>query len=362
MLRRPCSADLEIFLRSVRVGLRAVSREVWSAPVRAVRYGETGSRTDRSQHLLSTGAWPRPPALVDWVRLRGDGGSGLLGRVHDRGVIARAARPPGSAARDAADRARDHRGRRRELLAACWALSAGRRLRRGGGAGVRDRLGIPADRRADRRLRLDHHDLDRSGGKRCHRLRAGGGADADPARPGASGGGRGSDLVWARGPACVCRDDAVLRRVRCGDPRAWLRRPEGQPRSRTGHGAAGITVDRGGVVLPGGDGACDRDRGAGHGDGSARPARACRPASLWTRDDHARRARPSRPDLVCSKRSRATRRAQGWESSHAASAKRTAITRRTGRSSSTCLCPPVSLWLPPVGSRSWCSSTRLRCS
>jgi hypothetical protein len=76
----------------------------------------------------------------------------------------------------------------------------------------------------------------------------------------------------------------------------------------------------------------------------------------------ARRAHPSKPDRACSKHFRATRTAQGSGSSHGTSARRTDITRPTGRLSSTCSCPRASSWRPPGGSRSWCSSTPWRCS
>jgi hypothetical protein len=52
----------------------------------------------------------------------------------------------------------------------------------------------------------------------------------------------------------------------------------------------------------------------------------------------------------------------GVGSCRAASARRTDITRLTGRSSSTCSCRRASLSLRRVGSWSWCSSTRWRCS
>ena len=234
-------------------------REVWSAS--AKRPADERPPRDPSPAARRS---PRglPRDAVRRLRVRRDGGPGLVGRVHDRGLAARARRAPGTAAADADPRARRDRARRRQLLAPGRALSDRRRLTRSGGARVRHRLGVRADRRADRRFRPHHHDLDRSGGERADRLRPGPCAAAPAARRRHARIRRRADLVRARRPARLRRHDPPVR-GRCdrrARPRLHRSRDEPRPRPDDGQywpGCAGRLA-----LLPGRDGPRDGHRGA----------------------------------------------------------------------------------------------------
>ena len=152
---------------------KTVSREAWSAVFWRPGHGECSSPVCRTSHQRFACQRPGACSAADRVCVRGDGRSGLIGRLHDRGVAAVAAWPSRAAAGNADHRAGDHRAGRCQLLAAGRAVPAGRRLGRGGGAGVRDGLGLLADRRADRGFRADDYDLHRGGCQRADRLRAG---------------------------------------------------------------------------------------------------------------------------------------------------------------------------------------------
>jgi hypothetical protein len=80
-------------LRRSDVESVTVSREVWSAPLSGCTgHGEDGSVIGQQNVSAQPRRWCGWSAAAGWVCLCGDGRSGLLGRLHDRGVAAGAAR------------------------------------------------------------------------------------------------------------------------------------------------------------------------------------------------------------------------------------------------------------------------------
>ncbi len=358
---------------------------------------------------------------VHGLRIRGHGRSRLVRRLRHRGGTAGARRSPRSPAAHDCARGCDHRARHRQLLVPDRALPGGRRRCRRRRQGVRRRVGIPADGRADRRFRPHHRDQRRGRLQRDHLLCAGARRLAVAARAPALRRGRGDVLVRPPRPPRLrglhagfpghggCRDHARLGRRRSHADQ----RPRG---SRSGSQRA-----RGGDPrLPGRDGARDRRRGSADRDRAVRSARRSRAPALRARnagiDDRDRRcshalpdgarrpprrrasrartprrsprsrgppsatapptrssrpparscsSRPrphrSRPGPGCSRRSRA-RPAIRSASSRRSSAARTATTRRTGP----CLhfsAPRAPSWSRRAGgNRNSCSSTPSRSS
>jgi hypothetical protein len=136
--------------------LALVCREVWSASLLdaptccpASPTPRIPRRGPRFAHSCSCafGALLR-------VRVRGDGGSGLERCVCDRGRAACVAWPSRPVVRDDGAGDRRDRARHDELLVSRAALPARWRRCRGGGPRVRRCLGVPGDRRADRRFRF----------------------------------------------------------------------------------------------------------------------------------------------------------------------------------------------------------------
>jgi hypothetical protein len=210
-----------------------------------IRRRPVGGSVGFSQHSSSPRRRCRAPhegVSVLRVRVRGDGRSGVLGGVCDRGAVAGARRASEPVVAGDGAGGRDHRAGHAELLAAGACVPAGRRLARSGRPRVRGAVVVLADRRAGGGLRADDRDLDRGGRQRGDRVCPGARADADPDRARPGGVRRRADVVRSRGTDDLRGDDLLVhhrRRRGAGrrvglppTPHAGTRRSPGRPARR----------------------------------------------------------------------------------------------------------------------------------